>query len=361
MKADGMGFKFPEVNSDKCVECTLCEKKCPIVSPLNCAQNPGPRAYAAQLLNPETLSRSQSGGAFQAIARCVFDRGGVVYGAAFDSDLNVCHQRVDDINSLYKLTMSKYVQSDLGDCFANVITDLKYGRTVLFSGTPCQIGGLKRSIPQKLQARLITVDIICHGVPGPEVYREYLRYLESRFKKKVVKFIFRDKQEFGWRTPRESAVFEDGEKVSLYYYNFLFLEKDLTARAACGDCKFCSLDRTGDLTIADCWGWEKLGRKDFDENSGISLLLVNTAVGETLAGELGNHMKMIEVPLAPLLQRNLQRPTERPALADKVAQDFGKHGFEYIHRKYGYTKRNRVRYRMKRYMRAILKRVKKLF
>lgn len=359
MTADGVGFKYPVVDPDLCIECKLCEKACPIVSEQPRNEAKPQKVLAGQLKNLSHLMNSQSGGAFYVVASEFIRQGGVVYGSAIVDDLDVRHIRVSEIERLPLLQKSKYVQSELGNIFKTVREDLKVGRRVMFSGTPCQIAGLRRAIPKGLSENLYCTDIICHGVPSPTIYKAYIQYLEDKYGKKIAVFNFRDKPQFGWRTPRESVTFEDGEKLSSYYYNFLFLEKDFTAREACGRCRFCTLDRVGDITIADCWGWEKLGLDTFKGNNGISLILVNTEKGQALFGNCNTAFESIEVPLEPLMQRNLQQPTARPVVADKVQRDFVNHGFEYIHIKYGYTQRNLFRYKMQRYAKAIMRRIKR--
>lgn len=357
MVADGMGFKFPKIDPELCIECKLCEKACPIIKPFSKDSNaPQPRSVAAQLKNKDELARSQSGGAFCAIASYAIKNGYLVYGAGFDNELNVRHMGVSDLDGLENLRFSKYVQSDLGKIFRKIREELKCGKRILFSGTPCQIAGLKGALPTKYLDNLITVDLICHGVPGPEAYRKYLRYLEHRYDHRILKFIFRDKDSFGWRTPRESAIFDNGVKESFYYYNYLFQEKDLLAREACSHCRYCSLNRISDITIADCWGWDKLHRTDFDENSGISLILVNTKSGDKILEMILRELTVVDVPLQPhLLQRNLQRPTSRPALADKLASDFAKYGFRYVNRHYGLNSPRAFIIRIKKNLKKFLK------
>lgn len=361
MNADGMGFHYPYIESNKCVECKLCERVCPIIYGHSEHPKFKQEYFAAQMSNFQKLSHSQSGGAFQAIATKILEEGGIVYGAAFNNNLTVKHIRITDIDNLDDILGSKYVQSDISDTMLQAKSDLYAGYIVLFSGTPCQIAGLKRFIPYSLQTNLLTIDLICHGVPSPAVYEKYRIYLEDKYGKKIKQFIFRDKNSFGWKTPRESIIFNDDTKMYAYNYNFLFQEKDLIARPACGNCRFCSLDRQGDITVADCWGWDKLSIKVFDEDRGISLILINSSKGKFYFQEVSKSLKSISVSLSPhLLQRNLKYPTERPKLADKVALEFEKYGFEYIHRKYGYTKRNLRHYKLLYYIGAIRRRLKKL-
>lgn len=338
MVADGMGFKFPDINYNLCIECKLCEKACPIIKPTisHNYDDAQPDSFAVQLKDKNELKKSQSGGAFFAIASNAINNGFLVYGAGVDSNLTVRHMKASNIEELNKLRFSKYVQSDLGNSFKEIKEELKAGNKILFTGTPCQIAGLKGAIPAKYLGNLITVDLICHGVPGPEVYRQYLNFLEQKFKHKIERFIFRDKDSFGWRTPREGAIFSDGTKRNFYYYNYLFLEKDLLARKGCAQCRFCNLQRVSDITIADCWGWEKLQRTDFNENLGISLVLINSNKGKEFFNESSEFLIAKNVPLNPfLLQRNLKQPTKRPELADKIAQEFPIHGFGYINKHYG--------------------------
>lgn len=350
MEADGMGFKYPVVDYNVCVECKLCEKSCPIINiSYDVGEQKIQNSFAAQLKDNQQLKKSQSGGAFYAIAVEALNKDSIVYGAGFDKDLSVRHMYVRDFNELEELRYSKYVQSDLGQSFSVIIKNLKDGNKVLFSGTPCQVAGLKNVIPKEYSDNLTTVDLVCHGVPGPYFYRQYINYLEKRYKKKIVKFIFRDKEKYGWHSNRESVVFEDGVKKTFYYYNFLFRERDLISRNACSQCRFCSLKRVSDITIADCWGWEKLQRHDFDSSKGISLVIANTEKGISIVKSISNEMNLIEVDLKyPLLQRNLREPSPRPELSDKISKDFAAHGFSYINSHYGYNSLMAIRYRIKR-------------
>lgn len=358
MQPDVLGFKFPEIDTSVCVECKLCEKVCPIINKNSKHKRYDQSYFAGQLKDHAKLLESQSGGAFFGIATMVLSKKGIVYGASFDENLKVVHIRIDNDKDIDKLLKSKYVQSDLNNCFSKIRDDLSNGKLVLFSGTPCQVAGLKKSIPIFLQDYLITVDLICHGVPGPYVYEQYLKYLEKKYSQRIKEFIFRDKKRFGWRTPRETVVLYDDTIVSSYKYNFLFQEKNLIIRQSCSRCKFCSLVREGDLTIADCWGWEKLEIKTIKEEKGISLIIANSAKGHELVCDLNKIMTLFDVPIEPLMQQNLTRPTARPIEADKVRDDFAKGGFSLIYKKYGNTPFNLFFYKVKDYRNAILRRFK---
>ena len=361
MVPDGMGFKHPVIDSAKCIECKKCERTCPVLEETNGNCDTLPLSYAGALMDKESLAKSQSRGAFFAVASKLAEEGYIVCGAAFDSNLRVNHQFADSVEDLDKFRGSKYVQSDLRNCFKELISLLKVGKRVLFSGTPCQVAGLKRAVPQKYADNLTTVDIICHGVPAPEVYHKYIEYLENKHRSKITTFNFRDKEACGWRTARESAIFENGEKIISYSYNYLFQVKEVIIRQSCGNCHFCNLNRPGDITIADCWGWEKLGRTDFIADKGISLLLANTDKGKTIVESTRDRMHVIEVPLEPLMQKNLKMSTTLPNCAVQVRQDFIRHGYRYIHKKYGDTRLNHVKIFIGRAVRKINKEIKKAF
>ena len=202
MKEDERGFLYPEVIREECVNCGLCEKLC-------CTQkykkNEMPEAYAVKNKNDEIRMKSSSGGFFSLIANKILEENGIVYGATYDKKFNVRHKRITKKQELDELRGSKYIQSDLKDSFKNVKEDLKADRKVLFVGTPCQIYGLKKYLNNKEQEKLITLDLICHGVPSPKLWREFVQYIEKDNKSILKKFTFRNKKN-GWR-PSTLATF----------------------------------------------------------------------------------------------------------------------------------------------------------
>jgi len=211
MEPDVLGFLYPKVDKTKCVECGLCEKVCQFNDnydkSLNLAQ---PIAYAARHKDINEVMRSRSGAAFVAISDYVLEKGGVVYGAGYKDHFRVAHKRATTKEERDEFRGSKYVQSDLTGVFREVKEDLKNGLTVLFSGTPCQTSGLNAYVGKKLREKLILVDIVCHGVPGPFLWRDYIAYLEKKQGDEIVVVNFRDKELFGWRAHRESYKFKQG-------------------------------------------------------------------------------------------------------------------------------------------------------
>lgn len=211
MEPDALGFLYPKVNHDQCVECGLCEKVCQFNDNYDRSLNLSePVAYAARHKDIGEVMKSRSGAAFVAISDYILEQGGVVYGAGFKDHFRVAHKRATTKEERDEFRGSKYVQSDLTGVFKSVKEDLKNGRTVLFSGTPCQTAGLNAFVGKRLRENLYLVDIVCHGVPSPNLWRDYLAYLETKQGDEIVQVNFRDKEKFGWKAHNESFMFKNG-------------------------------------------------------------------------------------------------------------------------------------------------------
>ena len=211
MKPDGLGFLYPKVDASLCVECGLCENVCSFNENYDKSLNfPQPEAYAARHKDITEVMKSRSGAAFVAISDYVLDMGGVVYGAGYKDHFRVAHKRATSKQERDEFRGSKYVQSDLGGVFREVKRDLKEGLTVLFSGTPCQTSGLNSFVGKKLRNNLILVDIVCHGVPSPYIWRDYLEYIEKKQEDTISVVNFRDKERFGWKAHKETFEFING-------------------------------------------------------------------------------------------------------------------------------------------------------
>lgn len=214
MKPDSLGFLYPEVDVDKCTNCGLCEKVCAFNDDYDKSQNLlNPDAYAIRHKDMDEVMTSRSGAVFVAISDYILSQGGVVYGAGYTDHFRVIHKRAINKEQRDEFKGSKYVQSDLTGIFRQVKKDLKDGLIVMFSGTPCQTAGLNSYIGKKLRENLYLVDILCHGVPGPYIWRDYLAYLEKKQGDKIVWVDFRDKQRFGWVAHRESFKFLTGGEL----------------------------------------------------------------------------------------------------------------------------------------------------
>ena len=281
MKADNEGFLYPTVDKNACINCGLCEKNCPILISRRNESKKTIRqdAYVAYHLDEAIRLKSSSGGVFTALAEDVIQHGGVVFGAAFDQEFLVHHIGVEDVNGLEKLRGSKYLQSRTEDTFREAKTALDQGRWVLYSGTGCQIAGLKAYLKQDYP-NLITVDILCHGVPSPLLWKHYLLELEHTHGAKAQQITFR-KKDPGWKRFSLSLFFSNNQvymhtlKEDPYMQMFL---KNICLRPSCYDCKFKTIHSQADITLGDCWGIEKY-MPEIDDDKGISVIFVHTGNG----------------------------------------------------------------------------------
>lgn len=260
---DEQGFTYPHVNESKCVDCGLCEKVCPFLNPSS-ARLPQ-STYSAINNDLPTRLASSSGGAFSALADMILRAGGVVFGARFGKNWEVVHDYCEKIEDLPPFRGSKYVQSLIGDNFIKAERFLKKGRLVLFTGTPCQIAGL-RGYLRKDYDNLLAVDVACHGVPSPLIWNEYLQTITTA----AEKISFRDKSH-GWRAFH--IVIDD--KVDEFFNTNLYMRaflKNLILRPSCYNCKVKCGSSMSDITIADYWGVHKISPEMYDDK-GISLVI----------------------------------------------------------------------------------------
>lgn len=337
MEPDALGFLYPKVDTEKCTNCGLCEKVCAFNSnydkSLNLTQ---PLAYAARHKDMKEVETSRIGAAFIAISDYVLDNGGVVYGAGYTDHFRVIHKRATTKQERDEFKGSKYVQSDLNHVFLQIKKDLKDGLTVLFSGTPCQTAGLNSFIGKKLREHLILVDIVCHGVPSPYIWKDYIAYLEKKHKDSICQVNFRDKQLFGWTAHHETFKFSNmmGEKLIPKSFTYLFYEH-IMFRLSCGVCPYTNTRRPSDITIADFWGWEKTDPNINTDDKGVSLILINTKKGSMIFDSIKSQMITIPAKLDDCLQPNLQHPSAIHPKRMQFEHDYQQKGFSYIMRKYG--------------------------
>mgnify|MGYP004482294675 CR=1 FL=1 len=280
------GFRYPQIDKDTCVNCGQCEKVCPIDKTLEVSAEQ--KAYAAVHKDDEVLAKSTSGGAFTAIADAVFAQGGIVYGAAMLDGMQVKHIRTSGKDDFEGLRSSKYLQSDTGTTYQMVEQDLKQGKTVLYSGTPCQIDGLKNFLGKDYE-NLYTVDVVCHGVGSQAYFDKYMDYARERYGK-IKALRFRSKEYAGWSCGGVVVVDSSDclKKIPYrdfdnYYYSY-FLSGDIY-RKSCYSCKYANTNRVGDFTLGDYWGVEALNLPLQTEN-GCSLLLVNNRHAMQLLDEI---------------------------------------------------------------------------
>lgn len=279
MTADEEGFCYPQIDEARCIDCGLCEKVCPLLH--KPYKHSIISVYGAKNIDDSVRFTSSSGGMFTLFAEQVLNSGGVVFGAAFDESLQVCHTGIYTMQELAKLRGSKYVQSKMTGIFKKVRTLLNNGKKVLFSGTPCQIAGLKGFLMKDYE-NLTTVDVVCHGVPSAKVYNKYLQEIASDTGESITKVNFRDKAN-GWKQG-ETLFFTKTHRIGApkrqETYMRLFLN-NVSIRPSCGDCAFNNKRSLADVTIADYWGIDKQF-PEFDDDKGVTLVMINTEKGQQL-------------------------------------------------------------------------------
>lgn len=328
MHPDAMGFLYPIVNTDKCIDCGLCNRVCAFHAQYDVSQHlPVPQAYAARHKQMNHVMSSQSGAAFVAISNWIIEQDGIIYGAGYTEHLHVAHLRATTQEERDTLKRAKYVQSDLRGVFPLIKQDLMDGRLVLFTGTPCQCAGLHAYLPEKLQEKLYLVDLICHGVPSPRLWDDYVAYLEQKYGERLCSYNFRDKT-FGWASHHETFTLRSQPTQSIDSPQLFF--KPVTLRYSCNACPFANTRRPSDITIGDFWGWQKVVPDMFPDNKGLSLMLINTERGQQLFKQIKDQMFVKQVPLQESLQPNLCQPTVVHPKRHKFEQDYAKHGLEYV-------------------------------
>lgn len=334
LEEDKEGFYYPSIDKMLCVQCGLCEKLCPFEHP-RYGNMPRPKVYAAYLKDEEQRAQSTSGGIFYALARWTIEQNGIVYGAAFDEDFKLRHIGVDKIEGLDQLRGSKYIQSYLGEVFAEIKEFLELGRWVYFVGVGCQVAGLKAFL-RKDYKNLLTSDLVCHGVPSQLMFDWHLDYLRCKEKGEITSYSFRDCAGWGGcetytyvspilgkRTRRLHSYI-----LSPYLYSFMYA---FNYRYSCYNCKFAKLPRQGDVTLADFWGVKEFFPK-LDTSKGVSLILVNSIRGEYAWNQIKKSTDFMEscIDDASLRNANLKNHTTMPEIRKRCYELIQQRGYKSV-------------------------------
>lgn len=348
MAPDKLGFLYPEVNKDRCTDCGLCERVCAFHPNYDISQNfKEPIAYGVRHKNMHEIETSRSGAAFIALSDWILQQKGVVYGARYTEHFRVIHKRATTQEERDGFKGSKYVQSDLTGIFPSVKKNLQAGLIVLFSGTPCQTAGLRSYIPKKLQENLYLIDIICHGVPSPYVWRDYINLIEEQAGKKVIAVDFRNKKDFGWAAHKETFYFNNQEQTTTVYRDLFF--KHVMLRYSCHKCPFSNIKRPSDITIGDFWGWQKTDSNFNSDDKGCSLVLINSPKGEKWFDTIEQTVNKIHAELKDCMQPNLQHPSIIDPRRSKFEKEYTKYGIKYVIKKYtGLSLRERIKQKIRR-------------
>ena len=301
MQQDKEGFMYPSLDKSKCVNCGLCDKVCPIKNKRN--NQFEQKGYVLNNKDDDVRAKSTSGGAFSLIAEYVLSKSGIIFGAKFDDDYNVVHDFATNKEEYQKFRGSKYVQSDLKKCFSKVKNFLDEDKLVCFSGTPCQIEGLKCFL-RKEYDNLITVDVMCHAAPSPLVWRKYLNYQKSKLKgKKIKEILFRDKSKYGFKystmtIKTDKDTYSKGVETDPYLRAFF---GDLSDRPSCYECKFKKQNHISDFTIWDCFIAENFD-KSLDDDKGTSRMLINSNKGMDIFNIIKENCNYTEVEVSDLVK-----------------------------------------------------------
>lgn len=329
MLPDNYGFLCPQINSDICVKCGLCEKTCPILNKTNKETASNAISYAAKTNNDNLRKCSSSGGIFSVIAEKVLENNGIVYGAAFDENFVVNHTAVSSLDDLDLIRRSKYVQSDLNNSFVSVKNNLTDGKTVLFTGTPCQVEGLLAYL-KKPYDNLITMDFVCHGVPSPDVWDFYKAYLQKQYNSDIRNINFRDKS-LGWKNSSVRIEFENGNVYCNTFgkdpYMKAFLA-NMDLRESCYTCKFKSVNHKSDITVADYWGIDKTN-PEIDDDKGLSLVLINSDKGASLLNEIESSLTLTKTDVEKTFQYNpcIIKPAKKHSFSQYFLNNYRKGDF----------------------------------
>lgn len=340
MVEDGKGFKYPQINEKLCNKCGLCKKVCNFDIFKSVEKNI--KCYAVKHKDDNEIFSSRSGAVFIALAELVLKQNGVVFGVEFDTVNHIIHKQENDKSGVNKFKGSKYVQSDMKECFSECEQLLIEGKKVLFSGTACQIDGLLSFMRiRKVDiSSLITVDIICHGVPSPKLWRDFIAFIEKKHNKSVIAADFRDKEQFGWREHKETIIFEDNYSISMRNWTNVFY-KHIMFRDSCYNCSYTTPYRNSDITIADYWGIEN-NVPEYDDNKGVSLVMIQSQKGKQYFEEIKECIYYKETKLESSMQPNLSHPSIKGDSYDIFWKDYSKYSTLKFMRKWFFPSRFQI-------------------
>lgn len=350
MTEDKEGFLYPSIDERECVHCRKCQQVCPILHNENrqitvsgnmskeeytrnriTAEKKIPDSYVLYLRDSSVRRDSTSGGAFSLFAESVLSRDGVIYGAAIDRNHQIKHMRVSCPQDLDKLRGAKYVQSQQDGIYEQVRDDLAVNRTVLYTGTPCQVAGLYKFLGREY-GNLITIDIFCHGVGSPGYWNNYLSYMEDHYRSSIRRIKFREKT-YGYHSACMAVSFSNGKSSRKDHDNDLFwtaFSKCYIFRPSCYECRFKQILHKSDFSIGDFWDVSGLPRQ-YEEADGCSLLLCHTQKGRDLLSQMGEKAEMEPIDLEKALIINgghqvsmligsSHRPEKREAFLEEMGE-----------------------------------------
>lgn len=328
------GFAYPVIDPDKCVGCDRCERVCPVLAPGSRSQEGYPTAYAARTKDEEVRRTSTSGGVFYELASLVLGEGGMVCGAVFDEGFHVRHILSDRREDLVRMMGSKYAQSDMGSCYREIKQALAKGVTVLFSGCPCQVAGLRCFLGRD-DPHLILVELICHGVPSDSLLQTYISLREKQYGAALERLEFRNK-DLGWHRSAVKMEFANGKvyrepgELDAYGHGFY---GNITLKESCYHCRFRNFSAGGDIILGDLWGAE-VSMPRADDNKGLSALLVLSDKGQAQVERLPLIMEPCELDTVIRYNQSLVRSAEPSPLRETFCACTAERGYAVAIRKH---------------------------
>ena len=333
MIEDARGFRYPYVDKGKCKNCGRCERVCPCLQSevKSNGRLEDAEYYIAESCNTVERRKSQSGGVAFALGKLFLQEDGYVYGCIMNSENEAIHSRCTSIRELERTRGSKYVQSNIRNTYNNILNDLKQGKKVLFSGTSCQVEGLYLYLKEnKIQSdNLITIDMICHGVPSPKILKEYIEFLEEKYNSKIIEFDFRARK----YAPEQRAniKLENGKEICDDVYDELFYS-NMTLRESCGKCMYCNRNKPADITVSDIIGISDEYRGKMNDKLLPSMVIIHSRKGKELVENGSINIKRVDEK--EFNQPNLNHPTIMSKQKENFWRDYIKYDLEYVIKKY---------------------------
>lgn len=322
MLPDSEGFLYPSVITNKCIDCEECYNNCPSIKNNESVLKPfNNEVYACKIKDDNIRYISSSGGAFSALSYQILNLNGYVSGVSYTPDFKeVKHTIIDNENELDILRRSKLLQSNKDGILLRIEKLLKDNKYVLFSGTPCEVFGLKSFLSNDYK-NLITCDLICGCVASPKIYRKYIEHLENKYNSRIKSVNFKDKTK-GWQERGLKIEFENGKSYTNETANDPYIvsfHSRYGIRPSCFNCKFRGVDRVSDFTLGDFWG-VKYYNKQLDDNKGTSYVMVNSEKGKDLLLQAKQHMAItkIDLDISEYSNKYNYRVISNPSLGDEL-------------------------------------------
>lgn len=330
MVEDEEGFVYPKVNKAKCIECNLCEKVCPILNKI-IENKKSPEAFVIRSKDINTVMNSTSGGFVTPLFKWIIENNGIVCTATYDNEFRIIHKIYNQIDSFEyrKIRGSKYVQSNLGDCFKKLEEYLKKEKQVCFIGTTCQVYGLKKFL-RKDYNNLILIDLVCHGVTSPKLWNKYMDYQKKKYKSDILDISFRNKT-YGYHSStmkiefKNKKVYYGSARIDFMLKSFF---QEIASRPACYECKFKGVNRVSDFTVYDCWHASELVEGLNDDDKGYTNLTVHSKNGINILSEIKELYNLYPVDLERAVLKD-GKMIQKSAIPHPMRKSF----YEYLENK----------------------------